>query len=387
MSASGDYPPHLSCQTCLFVDNARQHAGLSMRFEFVNIVQVALASPAIFTAVILASRSNLRALAALLAVFGVHMAFNVAEETQLLNSDLLITPALSLLYGPLFYLLIRGLIFHDKPLGRRDMAHFMPFVLALFVMQWLGIVRLATIISLVGYGIACVRNIWVYHRATQTQRSDAMALRLNWVIAVFVGFGGLTVLDVVRLLTTEFQSVGFQQAVYALSLSLVAALFGVLAYYAINRPTFFAGLTDEQFRFPPEAAGGKAATSADTAKFVAIESTIKQEQLFLQPHLTLSDLANRTVETERELSRLINLVGKRNFCDYINALRVAGAARLLADEKAAAQTILEIAFEAGFTSKSTFNAVFKKEMGATPSEFRQQALLQPKDEDITGPNS
>jgi AraC-like DNA-binding protein len=361
--------------------------GLSMQFEWVNIVQIAIASPAIFTAVVLARRSNLRALAALLAVFGVHMAFNVAEETQLLKSGLLITPALSLLYGPLFYLLIRGLIFHDKPLGRRDIVHFMPFVLALFVMQWLGVVRLATIISLVGYGIACVRNIWVYHRATQTQRSDAMALRLNWVIAVFAGFGGLTILDVVRLLTTEFQSAGFRQAAYALSLSSVAALFGVLAYYAINRPTFFAGLTDEQFRFAPEAAGDKAVTSADTAKFAAIESTIKQEQLFLQPHLTLSNLANRTVETERELSRLINLIGKRNFCDYINALRVEEAARLLADERGATQTILEIAFEAGFTSKSSFNAVFKREMGATPSEYRRRALPQPKNEGPTGPNS
>jgi len=349
-----------------------------MRFEFVNIIQVAIASPAILTALLLVRNRNMRALAGLLATFGVHMAFNVAEETGLANSDLLITPALSFLYGPLIYLLIRGLIFHNKSLGRGDLVHFAPFLLVLLLMHWLGVglgvVRLASIVSLAGYSGACIRNIWVYHQATQKQRSDAAALRLNWVIAVFAGFGGLTVLDVVRLFTTQFQPVVFQQAAYALSLSSVALLFGVLAYYAINRPSFFAGLTEEEFRFVgAEAVGDVEATDDDAKEFAVIAATVEGERLHRQPHLTLSDLADRTEKSEREVSRLINLVGKRNFCDYINALRVEDAVSLLAADNAAERTILDLAFEVGFTSKSTFNAVFKKETGLTPSEYRRQA--------------
>jgi len=346
-----------------------------MRFELVNIIQVAIASPAILTALLLAPRRNMRALSGLLAVFGVHMIFNVVEETGLASSDLLVTPALSLLYGPLFYLLIRDIIFHNRSLGRGDLIHFAPLPLGLLLIPWLGVVRIATIVSLAAYAAACIRNIWIYHSATQTQRSDAAALRLNWVIAVFFGFGALTVIDVVRLFTGEFQPAGFDQAAYALSLLAVALLFGVLAFFAINRPRYFSGLTDEEFRFSDgRAAVGGEATNDDVNSFSAIAATIDSEQLHRRPHLTLYDLANHTDKSERELSRLINSVGKRNFCDYINALRVKDACRMLAADNTAQRTILDLAFEAGFTSKSTFNSVFKKETGVTPSEYRRRVV-------------
>ena len=344
-----------------------------MDFEWVNIIQIAIASPAIFTAIILVPRRNMRAIALLLAVFGLHMVLNVAEETGLAIGGLALTPALSALYGPLFYLLIRGLIFHERPVGRADLVHFVPFAIAVALLPWLFLNRIVVTASLIGYSIATLRDIRVYHRATLTQRSDADALRLNWVIGVFGGFILLTILDVSRLLTQPLQSAEFQQAAYAASLCAVASLFGVMAYYALNRPRYFGGLTDAQFKGARQKTDVAVETKEDFEKFTAIAMKIKEERLFLQPHLTLADVASKTLETERELSRLINLVGKRNFCDYINGLRAEEAARLLSDETRSKHTILEIAFEAGFTSKSTFNAVFKKEMGPTPSQYRKQS--------------
>ncbi len=346
-----------------------------MQFEFVNIIQVAIASPAILTALLLAPRRNMKALSGMLAVLGVHMIFNLVEETGLSRSDLLVTPALSLLYGPLFYFLIRDIIFEDKSFGRSDLIHFAPLPLGLFLIPWLGVVRIATIVSLSVYVAASIRNIWIFHRATKAQRSDAAALHLNWVIAVVFGFVALTFIDVVRLFTKEFQPVWFAQAAYPISLSAVAVLFGVLAYFAINRPTYFSGLKEEEFRFRDGSlASGAEGSNDDKSSFADIAATIDKEQLHRRPHLTLSDLANRTDKPERELSRLINSVSNRNFCDYINTLRVKDACALLTADITAQRTILDLAFEAGFTSKSTFNSVFKRETGITPSEYRRRAV-------------
>lgn len=343
-----------------------------MQLEPVNLVQISIASPAAFAAVGLAGRPHLRALAAFLFIFAVHMTLNVLEETGALPETVLVTPVLSLLYGPMIYLFIHGLIFEKAPLVWRDAVHVAPAVFALFLTDWLLIIRAATIASLAGYAAVVIWDIWRYHRATVNYRSDAEALRLNWVIAFFAGFGILTIIDIVRMLTREFQSVEFQQAAYAAMLSAVAGLLSAFVYFAVNRPSYFNGLADKDFQSANTAAESVEGPSAgDNDAFCKIEAIISRERLFCQPHLTLFDLANQSRFSERDLSRVINRVAGRSFCDYINALRVEETARLLAAEEKTEVTILDIAFEAGFTSKSTFNAAFKKEKGVTPSEYRK----------------
>jgi AraC-like DNA-binding protein len=61
---------------------------------------------------------------------------------------------------------------------------------------------------------------------------------------------------------------------------------------------------------------------------------------------------------------------KKSFYDVINSYRVEEAKRLLLDEKNRNYTILSVGFEAGFNSKTTFNTVFKKFTGVTPTEYR-----------------
>ena len=347
-----------------------------MQIEPVNIVQIAIASPAAIAAAGLAGRRRLRALAAFLIVFATHMTLNFVEETGASPQPVLVTPVLSLLYGPLIYLFVRGVIFKREPLIWRDLIHAAPAIIALFFTNWLLLIRFATILSLVGYVFVVIWVIWRYDRATKIYRSDAQALRLNWVIAVFAGFGILTALDVLRMLTRAFQTIEFQQAAYAGTLTAVASLLGTLVYFAVKRPRYFKGLTDEEFKSPEETTDTVVRPSAaDSEAFAEIEAIILREKLFCQPHLTLFDLANHTRLAERDLSRLINQVSGRTFCDYINAFRIEETARLLTSSDLPEKTILEIAFDAGFTSKSTFNAVFKKDRGVTPSEFRRRGLI------------
>lgn len=92
------------------------------------------------------------------------------------------------------------------------------------------------------------------------------------------------------------------------------------------------------------------------------------------PELTLTSLADRVDISRNLLSELINSGTGGNFYDFVNKYRVEEIKQLMADPKFKDYTILAIAFEAGFPSKSTFNSIFKKFTGLTPSEYRNRLL-------------
>ena len=89
---------------------------------------------------------------------------------------------------------------------------------------------------------------------------------------------------------------------------------------------------------------------------------------YLVPELTLPELAARLGTNTSVLSRVINNGFGQNFNDYVNEHRVREAERRLRDPRFRHYTLLAVALESGFNSKSTFNRVFKKLRGATPSE-------------------
>lgn len=100
-----------------------------------------------------------------------------------------------------------------------------------------------------------------------------------------------------------------------------------------------------------------------------VEEAMAEKKHYLNPNLTVKELADHVAATPRELSEAINGVAKKSFYEFINTYRVEAAAQELRAGKD--RTILEIAMASGFNSKSSFNTVFKKQMGQTPSEFRR----------------
>ena len=97
-----------------------------------------------------------------------------------------------------------------------------------------------------------------------------------------------------------------------------------------------------------------------------------KEKLYLETELTLQDLAKSLDCPPHQVSQSINEGMKKNFYDLINGYRVEEAKRLLLNPKNRTFTILSVGFEAGFNSKTTFNTVFKKFTGLTPTDFRDQ---------------
>ncbi|MET4076443.1 helix-turn-helix transcriptional regulator [Hymenobacter sp. UYCo722] len=95
---------------------------------------------------------------------------------------------------------------------------------------------------------------------------------------------------------------------------------------------------------------------------------MEQEQPWLEPELTLTELAHRLRTHPALLSKVINAGCGQNFNDFVNTYRVQEARRKLANGRFAHYSLVGVALESGFNSKSTFNRVFKKLLGQAPSE-------------------
>jgi len=158
------------------------------------------------------------------------------------------------------------------------------------------------------------------------------------------------------------------------------ALIGYLGYYGINQskillPHFL--LKDMETR---EDNGGKEKVTF-TINFTKdeitlltnkIKTVLKDEKPYLDEDLTLNKLALMLETTDKKLSTFLNQHLHTNFYDLINKERVAAVKEKMDSAHFNKYTLLGIAYESGFKSKTSFNRIFKKETGLSPSEYRKQ---------------
>ena len=102
-----------------------------------------------------------------------------------------------------------------------------------------------------------------------------------------------------------------------------------------------------------------------------LNDLIIKEELYLDLELNLGKLAKKLGISSHQLSYVINKGYNQNFYSYINKFRIEKAKKLLIDKELDRYSIIGIAFESGFNSKTTFNTLFKKITGMTPSEFKK----------------
>ncbi len=346
-----------------------------MEVSLANLIQVALAAIALTGVAFSLGRPRLHAATALMIMAAAWMVFNVLEEAAGFRSIWLVTPAFRLLFPPLFYLLVRSLIFSGPALRPSDALHVLPFLIGLTLTgSQLDIVEHGARLSLLVYAGAAAWLVHRFHKSLPERRSDAARIRLNLLyvlIAVFIANG---VFDSLRMdahwLHDDWPWLASNGA-YLVQLSISLAMAAGLIFLAERREALFEGLPPGGLGAEPAPIQPSAEPGTDPSVFAQIEQALQKDALYTEPRLTRAELAAAADLGERQVSQAIRQATGQNFNDYINTLRLNDVCAMLEDVALgrSSDSVLEIAFTAGFSSKSVFNAAFKRAFGQTPTAW------------------
>ncbi|MCC5854805.1 MAG: helix-turn-helix transcriptional regulator [Idiomarina sp.] len=336
----------------------------------VNVLQISVIFCCVLMAAMIWPQPRLRGLLLLLGWYGAVMLFNFLEETGLSSHIPSITPIFSLLLGPVFYLLIRRLVCASAQYRWRDVIHVSPaLVLIPFAEQVQWVLAFGTLSQLV-YLVVAAHLLRQYQQTLWAERSDADRLGLQWLFWLLFALVGLLLVDLVRLNLQPYLSFELRNQWYFLHSMLGFGLICLLVLRASRQQEFFDG-----FSIATAATEHRQHKEDAKAVFGQLSALIEQQKLFMQPRLAVADLAELTGLSSKDVSWAINQGAGVSFCDYINQLRLAEVQRQLQESRG--KSILEIALDAGFNSKSTFNALFKANTGLTPKQYQLQKVQNP----------
>jgi AraC-like DNA-binding protein len=300
--------------------------------------------------------------------------------------------------APAFYLSVVQFTAPNRPWQWRDGLHFLPWLLFLLAMlppllggAPAGVAKLSGSAASVGrvlvfaapkvqaisYWLAAYLALRQHQRHVLQLTAQPEPIALQWLKQVLWGLALL-----VGLWLNEL----FFHLGWVLALTPVGYLGAVfyIAHYALRQPEVFAfsapirAEIQELWQEDVPALPDPAPTAPKQARLSPsqlgywlqrLPHLLETEKVYLEADLSLPALAQRVGLSTHELSYVLNEGFGVNFFQFINAYRVAEAQRLLASAQHQHLSMVGIAFEAGFSSKTTFNTTFKRVTGLTPSQF------------------
>jgi len=319
----------------------------------------------------------------------------------LINSNLLELYSIKVLpftYGPLMYLYAKLMTTEHPKFNYRYLWHFAPFAVFFVVsMVFLnkpvmegskGFLVVDRFISLrIIYGASFFISITSYsistfvviHRHQKNLKSlvsySSAKFTLQWLIGLSVTFYiSYVLVFIFGLIDILINFMPFDP--YELSfigLTIFAFLYG---FFGFNQPSIFEEIASHKGVVPDESAeeNGKYARSGLKLQDVKqirqqVLEYMEEKKPYLDRELTINDVAADLGIPRHFITEVINQHIGKNFYYLINEYRVEEVKRRLKDPKYKKLTILAIAYDSGFNSKSAFNTIFKDLTGMTPSQF------------------
>jgi AraC-like DNA-binding protein len=291
------------------------------------------------------------------------------------------------LAAPLLFLYIRELTSRESRFKRKDFLHFIPFMLCLIYLlpyyfkssgakiqilvseyvqtefgQWYYVRSAVLITQVLVYLVLIAISIVRYSRSVK-QRKSARDQAILFEVRFFVV--ATAVLWCAVVLRYVFESM--PNLVVPLGASLLIYAMG---YLKMRRPDAESSERDELSVKKYEKS---TLTPERSERYLdKLVNFMEKEKPFTDGELTIQKLAERLSMPANHLSQTINERLGQTFSDFVNSYRVEAAKRKLLDPGSRHLSVLGIAEEVGFNSKSSFNSVFKKHTSMTPSEFRNQ---------------
>ncbi|AHJ96598.1 helix-turn-helix domain-containing protein [Hymenobacter swuensis] len=327
------------------------------------------------------------------------------------NANWYFTPIYySFAFGPLLYFYVRSLVNHTFQFRFRHLVHFGPVLVQAALYGWLRLQSyperlwfweqvhrpvtyriefIGTWVSLTLYLLLSLRVLRGYRRWLVENFSEVSRLRLWWLRVLLVLVGLVSAQWLLEVVVREFFGLYYQYDYSTELLGGVLFLIGVVGLRQADmqavrfepeaepEPTRLPKAAEigaaEEIPPPPAVADGTVAANppaVDAAVLARIRHALEAERIYLNPTLTLAELSAHTGLAPRLISFTVNQGFGQSFNDVVNGYRVAEVKRRLATPDAQRLTLLGIALESGFNSKTTFNRIFKQFTGVAPREWQ-----------------
>lgn len=304
-----------------------------------------------------------------------------------------------LLHGPFLYLYVASFASANRKFSQSAILHFVPFfsfllylIVSLAFPDYAERIRMdhvtihekppvifvmfliITALSGPVYFAIAFMKIKQIKNSILNNFSTTLEINLSWLKTLINIFGiiwsALIVIAIIHHIFHYF-SMDFCTDGLFLSLSIFIILLG---YFGLRQKEIFTRFSSGNIDFLN---GHRAKyqnipiSDLETAEYISrINLVIETNKPYLNPDLTLPSLASMVEMPSYQLSRIINEKFGCNFFDFINAFRVNEVKARLSDPTFDKLSMLGLAFDCGFNSKSAFNRIFKKMTGFTPTEYK-----------------
>lgn len=324
-----------------------------------------------------------------------------------------LTPSLMMLFGPILFLYLNLLMGNTRVLNKRLLFHLTPAILILiagvFMMtgffnhdQFIEETRkginpvynfynLLVIVHVISYLILGWREVKNYSDKIREFFTSIEELKLKWMKGFLATFSVLLGCCLLFYSIPAFISPAFLPYVETVIGPLLTActyfyiLFQGFSNQAVFHSKEYEDLVLKHYNFN-EFIKTKELKRLKYGNSVMKESVLnhldekllqlfEEQKPYLNKELTLTRLAEMLDISPNQLSQLINRRYKKNFFDFINEYRVKEAEKLLLHEEMSHLKIETIGELAGFNSRSTFFAIFRKMNGTTPAQFQSGSML------------
>ncbi len=382
---------------------------MKIDFNIYGFIDGVIISQAIFACILLwfSSQNKLsnRFLAILLLVIALWLVDDFCRVAGIYNTNanLYFMPIFySFAFGPLLYFYVKSLTNSDFRLQKKHFLHFIPVFLQSLLYLFLNFQPYAfkywywenvhqpytyrfefdgTLLSLLIYLLLSISLIKRYQIWLLDNFSEISKIRLNWLKILLVVLVILCLQWFFEVILRDVYQIYFNYNYSIQLLGILALVLGTAGIRQINLDNI-AFIENNQENLTEKNASTKIINNninditnnknlqiIDELILAKIVAGMEVEKLYLNATLSLAEFAKSLQLPQKTVSNHINIGLKKSFNDFVNLYRVEEVKRCLKTADIEKLTILAIAFDAGFNSKTTFNRIFKHFTGVAPRDF------------------
>lgn len=304
---------------------------------------------------------------------------------------------------PVFYLYIISVCYSDFKLKPKYLLHLLPFLIVNLVllprfytvddaskmsfiqnrqnMIEFQFIHILIHLQIVLYIIAVFRVLRKSKKLYLENYAGKNISSYNWLFQFTIV---LTILYTVALLKNILKFSDYPHISEWIKIGLLVSSLFIFCWYlfkALNNPGLFRNI-DSKLKLVSELVSEEKSCEQSTIdeseykeELLKLKKYMVEKKPYLNSSLTIQDVSSDIEIPVRDLSLLINHQIGQHFYDFVNTYRIENAMEILKDASKSKVTILEILYEVGFNSKSSFNTAFKKHTGNTPTSYRKDLKI------------